>query len=111
MWDLILAGRYIMNPIALCSLVGLAVFLERLWVLRRRRIVIPEIASAVDTLGAATDDSDPERTRRLEETRDFYHALGTELTSMIERLSAGTAGAVRRPVAKVAKAPAGGRRR
>jgi biopolymer transport protein ExbB len=57
MWDLILAGRYVMIPIALCSLVGLAVFLERLWVLRRRRIVVPEIASAVDTLGDATDDS------------------------------------------------------
>ncbi|MBD3222102.1 MotA/TolQ/ExbB proton channel family protein [bacterium] len=57
MWDLILAGRYVMIPIALCSLVGLAVFLERLWVLRRRRVVVPEIASAVDTLGAATDDS------------------------------------------------------
>jgi biopolymer transport protein ExbB len=57
MWDLILAGRYIMIPIALCSLIGLAVFLERLWVLRRRRIVIPEIASVVDTLNDATDDS------------------------------------------------------
>ena len=30
MWDLILAGRYLMIPITLCSLVGLAVFLERL---------------------------------------------------------------------------------
>lgn len=57
MWDLILAGRYIMIPIALCSLIGLAVFLERLWVLRRRKVVVPEIASAVDTLNDATDDS------------------------------------------------------
>jgi biopolymer transport protein ExbB len=57
MWDLILAGRYMMIPIALCSFIGLAVFLERLLVLRRRRIVTPEIVSAVKTLGRASDFS------------------------------------------------------
>lgn len=57
MWDLIIAGRYLMIPIALCSLVGMAVFLERLWILRRRRIIIPEVASAVDTLTEASDFS------------------------------------------------------
>lgn len=57
MWELILAGRYMMIPIALCSLVGVAVVLERMMVLRRRRIVIPEIASAVDTLPQASDFS------------------------------------------------------
>ena len=57
MWDLILAGRYMMIPIALCSLVGMAVFLERLFVLRKGRVVIPEIASAVDTLPQASDFS------------------------------------------------------
>jgi biopolymer transport protein ExbB len=57
MWDLILAGRYMMIPIALCSLVGLAVFLERLLVLRRKRIVTPELVSAVETLPRASDFS------------------------------------------------------
>jgi len=57
MWDMILAGRYLMIPIALCSLVGLAVFLERAFVLRHRRIVLPEIAEAVETLGSTTDYS------------------------------------------------------
>ncbi len=57
MWDLILAGRYIMIPIALCSLVGLAVIMERLWVLRRGRVIVPEVASAVDTLAEASDFS------------------------------------------------------
>jgi len=57
MWDLILAGRIMMVPIALCSLVGLAVFLERLIVLRRHRIVVPEIVSTVETLPRATDFS------------------------------------------------------
>jgi biopolymer transport protein ExbB len=57
MWDLILAGRYMMIPIALCSLVGLAVFLERLLMLRRGRVVIPELVSAVETLPRASDFS------------------------------------------------------
>jgi biopolymer transport protein ExbB len=57
MWQMILAGRIMMIPIIVCSLVGLAVFLERLVVLRRSRIVVPEIAEAVETLGAATDYS------------------------------------------------------
>ncbi|MDY0108930.1 MAG: MotA/TolQ/ExbB proton channel family protein [Candidatus Krumholzibacteria bacterium] len=57
MWDLILAGRYLMIPIALCSLVGLAVFFERLFVLRHGRIVVPELVSAVETLPRASDFS------------------------------------------------------
>ena len=57
MWDMILAGRYMMIPIALCSLLGMAVFLERLIVLRHRRIVTPEIVSAVTTLRRASDFS------------------------------------------------------
>jgi DNA-binding transcriptional regulator GbsR (MarR family) len=71
----------------------------------------------------ATDASDPERTQRLEETRDFYHACEVELTSMIERLSAGMAGAAskssggstkkstKKSARKPARKPAGGRRR
>jgi len=57
MWDMILAGRYMMIPIGLCSLLGMAVFLERFLVLRHKRIVIPEIASAVNTLPQASDFS------------------------------------------------------
>ena len=57
MWQMILAGRIMMVPIFLCSLIGLAVFIERALVLRRNRIVVPEITGAVETLPAATDYS------------------------------------------------------
>jgi biopolymer transport protein ExbB len=57
MWDMILAGRYMMIPIALCSLLGMAVFLERFIVLRHRRIIVPELVSAVKTLRQASDFS------------------------------------------------------
>lgn len=55
MWQWILAGRSMMIPIGLASLVGLAVIIERLLVLRRGRIIVPEIAAAVDTLDSGRD--------------------------------------------------------
>ncbi len=55
MWEMILAGRYMMIPITLASLVGLAVLIERIYVLRQGRIIIPEIAEAVMTLSASQD--------------------------------------------------------
>ena len=55
MWEMILAGRYMMVPIALASLVALTVLIERAFVLRRGRIIVPEIAEAVETLTASQD--------------------------------------------------------
>jgi biopolymer transport protein ExbB len=55
MWEMILAGRTMMIPIALASLVGLAVIIERLYVLRRGKVIVPEIAEAVETLSASQD--------------------------------------------------------
>jgi DNA-binding transcriptional regulator GbsR (MarR family) len=63
----------------------------------------------------AVDGSDRERTRRLEETRDFYHTFERELTSVIERLSGGrpkdAGGSSRGPARGPARKPAGGGRR
>jgi biopolymer transport protein ExbB len=55
MWQWIVAGRTMMIPIGLASLLGLAVIIERLVVLRRGRIIVPEIAAAVDTLDSGRD--------------------------------------------------------
>jgi len=55
MWEMILAGRYMMIPISLASLVGMAVLIERIFVLRQRGIIVPEIAEAVMTLSASKD--------------------------------------------------------
>lgn len=55
MWEMILAGRYMMIPISLASLIGLAVIIERVLVLRQGRIIVPEIAEAVETLSASRD--------------------------------------------------------
>ena len=55
MWEMILAGRYMMIPIGLASLVGMAVLIERIYVLRQGRIIVPEIAEVVMTLSASQD--------------------------------------------------------
>jgi biopolymer transport protein ExbB len=44
-----------MIPISLASLIGLAVIIERVYVLRQGRIIVPEIAEAVETLSASHD--------------------------------------------------------
>ncbi len=55
MWHVIRAGGPVMIPILLCSLVGIAVIIERMIVLRRQRIIVPELRGAVESLEADTD--------------------------------------------------------
>jgi len=55
MWEMIQSGNVMMIPLGLCSLVGLAVFLERALALRRNAIVFPEVVEVVATLGASPD--------------------------------------------------------
>jgi len=55
MWELIQTSWYVMAPIILCSLLGLAIFLERAFTLQRKRIVVPEIVEVVETLSASQD--------------------------------------------------------
>ncbi len=55
LWHWIAAGRTMMIPIAAASLIGLAVIIERLLVLRRSRVIAPEVAAAVDTIEAGRD--------------------------------------------------------
>jgi len=50
MIDLIVKGGIFMYPIIFCSIVALAVFLERLWVLRRRNIIPDDFIRKVEEL-------------------------------------------------------------
>lgn len=50
MIDLIAKGGVFMYPIILCSIIALAVFLERLWVLRRKHIIPDEFIRNVGEL-------------------------------------------------------------
>jgi biopolymer transport protein ExbB len=50
MFDLIVKGGIFMYPIIFCSIVALAIFLERLWVLRRKNIIPQDFVSNVEGL-------------------------------------------------------------
>lgn len=47
MWELIKAGGWLMLPIILCSVVALAIVIERLWTLRRERIAPRDLVRQV----------------------------------------------------------------
>jgi len=46
--DLIEKGGMVMYPILICSIIALAVFLERLWVLRRQKIIPDDFILAIE---------------------------------------------------------------
>jgi len=48
--ELIVRGGIFMYPIILCSVVALAVFIERIWILRRRNIIPDEFVRSVEDL-------------------------------------------------------------
>lgn len=54
-WDFLVKGGSTMIPLGLCSVIGMAVILEKLWFLRRRRILIPEVVAVVENLRREED--------------------------------------------------------
>lgn len=49
-WDMIIKGGIIMIPLFLSSVIGLAVFLERAWYLRRKKILDPETLFIIENV-------------------------------------------------------------
>ena len=47
MWEIVRAGGLMMWPIILCSVVAVAIVLERLWTLQERRVLPPELTRRV----------------------------------------------------------------
>ena len=50
MYDLVVKGGVLMIPIALCSIIALAIFLERLWSLRRSRVIPRDFLIEIEDL-------------------------------------------------------------
>jgi len=46
--DLIIKGGVFIYPIILCSIIALAIFIERLWTLRRKKVIPPGFISKVE---------------------------------------------------------------
>ena len=79
MLDIIRSGGWLMAPILLCSVVALAIALERLWTLQRRRVLPPELVAGVAQLLRASVLT-PERVAELRTASP----LGTVLAAGIE---------------------------
>ena len=56
----------VMTPLSVCSVVGLAIVLERIWALRRRRIISPALAAAIQQRHDTPEKT--EQVRALSET-------------------------------------------
>ncbi len=76
-WDLILKGGWIMIPLGLCSLMALAITVERFVLSRRSRVAPPALLASIPDLAA-----DPER--GLDRLATDPSPLGAVLTSAIK---------------------------
>lgn len=70
MWEVFEKGGYLMYPIALCSILALGIFLERLWIFSRVRREVRELAHRVEPLAAKG---------RLEEATTVCHQSETPM--------------------------------
>jgi biopolymer transport protein ExbB len=55
MLELFVKGGWVMYPLLFSSILALAVIIERLWYLRRRKILVPEIISVLDQIKSPAD--------------------------------------------------------
>ncbi|MDZ7290784.1 MAG: MotA/TolQ/ExbB proton channel family protein [candidate division KSB1 bacterium] len=54
-WDFLVKGGITMIPLGLCSIIGLAIVIEKIITLRRSRILTPEVVAVVDGLNKSED--------------------------------------------------------
>jgi len=73
MWELFQKGGYLMYPIALCSIIALGIFLERLWTYHRVLRTVRDLAHRVEPLAAKG---------RLEEAATVCHQSETPIAAI-----------------------------
>jgi len=54
-WLFLVKGGIIMIPLALCSILGLAIVVEKFFSLRQKKVMIPEIVSVLDNIKGSED--------------------------------------------------------
>lgn len=54
-WQFLVKGGIIMIPLAICSIVGLAIVLEKTLSLRRKKVIVPEIVSVLENIKGPDD--------------------------------------------------------
>jgi biopolymer transport protein ExbB len=48
-------GGFVIYPLVLCSIVGLAIVIEKLLTLRRKKVIIPEVVNVLDNIKGTAD--------------------------------------------------------
>ncbi len=82
-WDFLIKGGPLMIPIGLCSLIALAVFVERLVSLRRGRIIPSDFLPG---LKALLRNGDEDRAKALKSCRDNGSPIANIVAAGIKRL-------------------------
>ncbi len=54
-WNFLVRGGIIMIPLGLCSLIGLAIVIEKFYSLRENKVLIPEIVSVLENIQSEKD--------------------------------------------------------
>ncbi len=54
-WLMLQRGGIVMIPLMLCSVISLAIFIEKLITLRKKRVLIPEIISIIENIKSIAD--------------------------------------------------------
>ncbi len=54
-WQFLVKGGITMIPLALCSILGLAIVIEKSFSLRRKRIIVPEIVNVLENIKGPDD--------------------------------------------------------
>ena len=86
LWELFRKGGYVMWVLAVCSVVALAIIFERLFALRRTRVIPPGF---VPGLKAIFKDPQEDRERALEYCRAHDSPMARMVTAFIKRLPRG----------------------
>lgn len=73
MWELFQKGGYLMYPIALCSIIALGIFLERMWTYQKVLRAVRDLAHRVEPLAAKG---------RLEEASTVCHQSDTPIAAI-----------------------------
>jgi len=80
MLEILLAGGWMMVPIVLCSIVAVAIVLERFWTLRSGNVVPDGVGEQVETW-AASDELDLDHLRRLRNSSALGKVLAAALAN------------------------------
>jgi len=85
-YEFVVAGGWLMLPILLCSVIALAICVERFWSLSPSKIAPPNLIAQV-WVWIKEDDFDVERMRKLKMSSPLGYILSSGLTNSSDRVT------------------------